>query len=84
VIKRLPSKSKSLDSIPSITKKKKKKKRGERERERERSWAYAYNPTYSGGRDQEDQGLKPAPGKQFVRLYLKNTQYKTKLVEWFK
>jgi hypothetical protein len=28
------------------------------------SWApVAYNPSYSGGRDQEDLGLKPALGK---------------------
>jgi hypothetical protein len=25
--------------------------------------AYACNPSYSGGRDQEDPGSKPAPGK---------------------
>jgi hypothetical protein len=25
--------------------------------------AQAYNPSYSGGRDQEDYGLKPTPGK---------------------
>jgi hypothetical protein len=25
--------------------------------------AHAYNPTYSGGRNQEDHILKPAPGK---------------------
>jgi hypothetical protein len=25
--------------------------------------AHAYNPSYFGGRDQEDLGLKPAPGK---------------------
>jgi hypothetical protein len=24
---------------------------------------YIYNPSYSGGRDQEECGLKPAPGK---------------------
>jgi hypothetical protein len=24
------------------------------------SWAHAYNPSYSGGRDQEDCGSKPA------------------------
>jgi hypothetical protein len=24
---------------------------------------HACNPSYSGGRDQEDGGLKPAPGK---------------------
>jgi hypothetical protein len=33
--------------------------------------AHACNPSYSGGRDQEDHGLNPAPGKQFVRPYLK-------------
>jgi hypothetical protein len=30
------------------------------------SWAlvaHAYNPSYPGGRDQEDCGSKPAPGK---------------------
>jgi hypothetical protein len=32
---------------------------------------HACNPSYSGGRDQEDHSLKPAPGKQFVRSYLK-------------
>jgi hypothetical protein len=26
--------------------------------------AHAYNPSYSGGRDQEDRGLKPAWGKR--------------------
>jgi hypothetical protein len=34
--------------------------------------AHARNPSYSGGRDQEDYGLKPALGKQFVRPYLIN------------
>jgi hypothetical protein len=34
------------------------------------------NPSNSGGRNQEDHGLKPSPGKQFVRPYLKNTCYK--------
>jgi hypothetical protein len=32
--------------------------------------AHAYNPSYSGGRDQ-DGGSKSAPGKWLVRLYLK-------------
>jgi hypothetical protein len=32
--------------------------------------AHACNPSYSGGRDQEDHGLKPAPGKLYPRLYL--------------
>jgi hypothetical protein len=31
------------------------------------------NPSYSGGRDQEDHGLKPAQSKQFVRPYLEKT-----------
>jgi hypothetical protein len=41
------------------------------------------NPRYSGGRDQEDQSLKPAPGgvggEQFLRPYLENipTQRRT-------
>jgi hypothetical protein len=38
--------------------------------------AHTCNPSYSGGRDQEEQGMKPAPGKQFKRPYLKSTQYK--------
>jgi hypothetical protein len=32
--------------------------------------AHAYNPSYSGGKDQEDGGSKPVPGKQFGRPYL--------------
>jgi hypothetical protein len=32
---------------------------------------YTCNPSYSGGKDQEDRGSKPALGKQFVRPYLK-------------
>jgi hypothetical protein len=31
----------------------------------------AYNPSYSGGRDQENWGSKPALGKYFMRPYLK-------------
>jgi hypothetical protein len=31
---------------------------------------HACNPSYSGGRDQEDLGSKPAQGKQFVRPYV--------------
>jgi hypothetical protein len=33
--------------------------------------AHTCNPSYSGGRDQEDLGSKPAPGKSFERPYLK-------------
>jgi hypothetical protein len=39
-----------------------------------KSWvlvAHTCNPSFSGGRDQEDRSSKPAPGKQFVRPYLK-------------
>jgi hypothetical protein len=32
--------------------------------------AHVCNPSYSGGRDQEDLSLKSAPGKKFPRLYL--------------
>jgi hypothetical protein len=33
------------------------------------------NPSYSVGRDQEDHhGLKAAPGKELMRLYLKTKQ----------
>jgi hypothetical protein len=33
--------------------------------------AYAYNPSYSGGRDQEDCGSKPAWANSSARPYLK-------------
>jgi hypothetical protein len=32
--------------------------------------AHACNPSYSGGRNQEDRGSKPAQAKQFRRPYL--------------
>jgi hypothetical protein len=38
--------------------------------------ANIYNPSYSGGRDQEDPDSKPVPGKWFMRPYLQNTQHK--------
>jgi hypothetical protein len=38
--------------------------------------AHACNPSYSGGRHQEDRGLKPTTGKWFVRPYLKKTSQK--------
>jgi hypothetical protein len=41
--------------------------------------AHAYNPNYSGVRDHENQGLKPAMEKQFKRPCLENV-----LVEWLK
>jgi hypothetical protein len=54
----------------------------EREKEREREHR-ACNPSYSGGRDQEDLSSKPA-GQQFVRLYFDKTYHKKGLVEWLK
>jgi hypothetical protein len=44
--------------------------------------AHACSPSYSGGRDQEDCGKKPAWGKQF--RFLKKTITKKELVEWLK
>jgi hypothetical protein len=38
--------------------------------------AHACNPSYSGGRDQEDQGSKPNPGKQFMTPYLEKNLHK--------
>jgi hypothetical protein len=48
--------------------------------------AHTCNPRYpSGGRDQEDHGLKPSPSKYFRRSYLEKTDHKKKgLVELFK
>jgi hypothetical protein len=40
-------------------------------------------PSYSGGRDQEDQGSKPAQANSSQK-YLKNTHRKKGLVEWLK
>jgi hypothetical protein len=45
------------------------------------SWAlvaHACNPSYSGGRDQEDHGFKP------VRPYPEDTHHKKGLPEWLK
>jgi hypothetical protein len=42
--------------------------------------AHTCNPSYSGGRDQEDLSLKQI----VLEAYLKNIQHKTKLVEWLK
>jgi hypothetical protein len=38
--------------------------------------AHACNPSYSGGRNQEDCGLKPAQANSFTRPYLKKTLHK--------
>jgi hypothetical protein len=46
--------------------------------------AHAYNPSYSGGRDLENHGSKPALGKLFLRPYLEKPYHKQGLVEWLK
>jgi hypothetical protein len=46
--------------------------------------AHACNPTYSGGRDQEDHGLKPAQANSLQDPILKKPFTKTGLVEWLK
>jgi hypothetical protein len=43
--------------------------------------AWACNPSYSGGRDQEDGNWKIARANSSVRTYLENSQHKTGLVE---
>jgi hypothetical protein len=40
--------------------------------------AHSYNLSYSGGRDKEDHGSKPALGKYLVRPYLEKTITETR------
>jgi hypothetical protein len=46
--------------------------------------AHACNPSYSGGRDEEDHGSKPDRGNSSVPPYLKKPFTKIELVEWLK
>jgi hypothetical protein len=47
--------------------------------------SYTYNSSCTGGKDQEDHSLKPAPSKEFVRPHLKKkTHHKKGLAEWLK
>jgi hypothetical protein len=46
--------------------------------------AHICNPSYSGGRDQEDPGSKPARANSSGRPYLEKPFTKIRLVEWFK
>jgi hypothetical protein len=46
--------------------------------------AHTCNPSYSGGRDQDDGGSKPAWANGCVRPYLKKPSTKIGLVEWLK
>jgi hypothetical protein len=45
---------------------------------------YSCNPSYLGGRDQEDHGLRPAQANSSQDPILKNTQHKKGLLEWLK
>jgi hypothetical protein len=57
---------------------------GKFNRESQVPMVHTCNPTYSGSRDQEAHGSKPALGKQLTRPYLNNTTYKKGLVEWLR
>jgi hypothetical protein len=46
--------------------------------------ANTFIPSYSGGRDQEDSGSKPAKGNSSMRPYLEKPFTKIGLVEWLK
>jgi hypothetical protein len=46
--------------------------------------AHACNPSYSGGRDQEDRGSKPAQANSSSRPYLENPFTKMGLLQWLK
>jgi hypothetical protein len=60
-------------------KQKKKKKKGGR-----LQVAHAFYPRYSGGRDQEDHGLKPTWANSSRDSISKNPSQKKGLVEWLK
>jgi hypothetical protein len=47
--------------------------------------AHCYNPSYSGGRDQEDQGSKPAQAKKFMRpsSNISNTKKGLEWLKWY-
>jgi hypothetical protein len=46
--------------------------------------AHIFNPSYSGGRDQEDHVSKPVQANSFARPYLEKSFTKIGLVEWLK
>jgi hypothetical protein len=46
--------------------------------------AHACNPSYSGGRDQDDHSSKPAQANSSMRPYLKKPFTKIRLMEWLK
>jgi hypothetical protein len=53
-------------------------------KERQVLVAHAYNPSYPGGRDQEDGGLKPAWANSLQDLISKTPSQKKRLAEWLK
>jgi hypothetical protein len=63
---------------------KKKKRAKQKQQTSQELVAHTYNPSYSGGREQEDQVSKPTRGKQLKRPYLKNIQHKKGLADWLK
>jgi hypothetical protein len=46
--------------------------------------AHTCNPSYSGGRDQEDHGSKPVQANSLCDPILKKNHHKKGLVEWLK
>jgi hypothetical protein len=46
--------------------------------------AHAFNPNFSGGRDQEDHGLKTSLGKHFMRPYLEKNLSQKRVMKWLK
>jgi hypothetical protein len=46
--------------------------------------AHTCNPSYSGGRDQEDHNMKPTQANSSGDLSSKKTLHKKGLVEWLK
>jgi hypothetical protein len=46
--------------------------------------AFACNPSYSGGRDQEDRDLKPAQANSLRDTISEKNHHKKGLVEWLK
>jgi hypothetical protein len=46
--------------------------------------AHTCNPSYSGGRDQENLDSKPAQANSFPKSWKKKKNHKKGLVEWLK
>jgi hypothetical protein len=81
VVEHLPSKLEALSSNPSAAKKKKMLYIREKYTFNWEPVAHVCNPSYSGGRDQEDCGLKSAQANSSRRPYLEKTHHKKGLVK---